>query len=356
MILTLLFAFTAFGAEDSLCRPTELRLSKRIPVPEEVNYFIRSAANREVGFATAKGNRILNVDSGEMRSIVGEIDPVPTPDGELYTVPVIEPVDEEGGTASFMTFLRRDPKNPKAFQDIFKDAEVYQNYQSLGLVSKSPKEAKYRLIVQSGNEIIGRDYTHKRDTAEVQPVGELRNVCGEALKNVSLPMLDKTGKNLSYFDYGKGSTVVYEIQEFGKKCRLTDELPAMAGKVDFSPDGKKLLFHADVSSGDSSQFSQPIPQYNLGVFLYDRTTKEMVPLHVKPEADSYYPVFLSDNELAFVSSTREAEGKTFHLNVAKLDGRGGCRGCVDSPRARARTALIGNLYARRCGTRSAPGS
>lgn len=173
-------------------------------------------------------------------------------------------------------------------------------------------------------------------------------MCGAPLPNVSMPMLDKTGKNLSYYDYGKNSTVVYEIQDFGKKCRLTDELPAMAGKVDFSPDGKKLLFHADVSSGDSSQFSQPIPQYNLGVFLYDRTTKTMVPLHVKADEDSYYPVFLNDNELAFVGSTREAEKKTFHLNVAKLDGRGGCKACVETARARARTALIGNLYARRC--------
>ncbi|MET5012229.1 hypothetical protein AAHH80_33790, partial [Burkholderia pseudomallei] len=80
-----------------------------------------------------------------------------------------------------MTFLRRDPKRAKGFEAIFKDAEVYQNYQSLGVVEKNPKEAKYRLIVQSGNEIVGRDYHFKRGSTDVQPVGELRNVCGAAL-------------------------------------------------------------------------------------------------------------------------------------------------------------------------------
>ncbi len=88
-----LFLWMSAGA-DKVQRPdfcsmkSQPQVEKRIPLPDEVNYFTRASSRGEVGFATNKGNRILDLNTEKLNEAPGTIDPVPSPDGAFLTVPM----------------------------------------------------------------------------------------------------------------------------------------------------------------------------------------------------------------------------------------------------------------------------
>ncbi|RZA07490.1 MAG: hypothetical protein EOP11_07555 [Proteobacteria bacterium] len=348
-LLSLLLSSPAIGAENPVCQSLELRPDRRFEIPEEVDYFIRASSRREITFASRQGNRLLNLTTGQTSAFPGLLDPVASPDGEIYTVPIKAEGSELNGAAAQyqMNFFRpsRQKGGPPEF--LFRDEGLNQTYQSLGTLAKTKAGANYRLIYQENNQVMARDYAYDSRAAKITPLNQASPVCPSAPNPIALPMLSRDGREFSYYDAKLGRTFIYEIEELGKRCALKDEIPALVGKIDFSPSGKRLAFHADLRSDQSSMFWQPNAQYNLGLFAYDRATKTVVPLHAKPGEQAYFPVFLNENEIAYVTSPRGGT-KSFTVNTARLESLVGCRDCLREEPARDAAALIGTLYAKAC--------
>ncbi|RYZ95150.1 MAG: hypothetical protein EOP11_25385, partial [Proteobacteria bacterium] len=288
-LLSLLLSSAAFGSENSICQNLELKPERRIEIKEEVDYFIRASARRELTFASRQGNRLLNLRTGQTSAFPGQLDPVASPDGAIYTVPIKDEGAEASGAAAQykMHFYRPAREKGGAPVFLFRDEGLNQTYQSLGTLAKTKAGANYRLLYQENNQVMARDYAYDREADKLAPLGEAGPVCPPAKNPIALPMISRDGREFSYYDAKLGRTFVYEIEELGKKCTLRDEIPALVGKIDFSPSGRRLAFHADMRSDQSSMFWQPNAQYNLGLFIYDRASKTVVPLHAKAGEQAY---------------------------------------------------------------------
>jgi hypothetical protein len=349
LVLSLILALNAHAR---VCEDVRLQPSKRIAAPDGVSYFMRPSAKRTVGFATTNGNRLLNLNDGKTIDVAGTVDPVPTPDGDLIAVPVEVPISRNGGQGFEyrMHFYRESA--PGKLELRYIDRSVSQTYQSLGVLKKSPSETSYRMIYQGGkSEIYARDYTYDRRTHELKPGPEPALLCKNGPKDIALPMLSKDGREFSYYDNNARKTYIYEVSGLGGECRKKDEIRAALGKIDFSPDGKRMVFHADGFSDEAYQFEHPLPSFGLGIYLYDRQTKRTTPLHVSRTEDTYYPNFLNNDEIAFVSANRggNPDERKFFINVASLKGVGkGCVGCFSNEKLIRRASVIGHFYGQIC--------
>ncbi|MDG0816807.1 hypothetical protein [Bdellovibrio svalbardensis] len=372
MILTVIFLSFSSFAQTKYCS-TEASFSheKKILAPDGVSYFLRpSGKTKEVGFATLSGkNMIMNVQTGQSTNVAGIIDPVPSPDGVLLAVPgdVVylgadatpkspESISEEqlekieyrytGSTqivekrrpntlnwqpttltlsalkaqkatylASGMSFYTKDKSNPKAYNLTAFDATVSENYQSLGVV-KNVKETRYRMLYEGSKSIMLKEYTWNPSNQKLTPLGDAKPMCNTNTGiNSALPMLSKDGTEFSTYDPQSQSTKVYSIAT----CAVVAEIPSLVGKIDFSPNGRFLAFHVDGGNKiGTNQFRLPKDDgTNLSLFLYDRKNKKLIPLKSQKRTDLYYPVFLSDDEIAYVSKNKDNE--QFYITSAQLE-------------------------------------
>lgn len=343
--------FLGAPAQARVCEDLRLPVQQRIAAPDGVSFFMRASQLRTLGFATSVGNRILHLKTGKFAEIEGEVDPVPSPDGEIVAVPVQVEVERDGskGWEYQMKFYRE--VSPGKFAVIHVDKEASFTYQSLGTLAKSRDRATYRMLYQGElNQIFIRDYDYDLKTHEMKPKNERRVACAHVPQQVSLPMISSSGREFSYYDNKTLKTYVYEIGEKGE-CRKKEEFAATLGKMDFSPDGKRLVFHADAFSDQTFQFAHPLPEFGLGLYLYDRGAKRVTPLHVARSEDAYYPVFLNNEEIAFVSSRRgdKYDDRTFFINTASLKGVGrGCRKCFSDDNLRRLGSVVGHMYGEAC--------
>lgn len=365
LLLWIVFlSLNAFGAMDFCEVIQDSKTIKTIPVPENVNYFIRGAPETgEIGFATARGNVLLDSKTGKAIKVPGIIDPILTPDGKVLVVPQELLFDPKTGKFSprpqifngfeilqgrvractkdscmyvdtkaeevkrsglpyvtqVMTFYSRDSLE----KPLFIDKETNFSYQSLGKLHKRGAITSYRMIFETTEGIQSRDYQYNEQTQRISPSGSVRPLC-KSLRGY-LPAQRKSGDEYSAYDAEKGETHVFSIGKSGKECTIKETIPGMVGKIDFSPDGKKLLYHVDKTMDDNrgkNIIDAAKEKNNIESILFDRELKRPAIVAKSSTTNSYYPIFLDDNTLAYIDSTKAKDyldHPKFSVKIASLE-------------------------------------
>jgi hypothetical protein len=399
MIFLLLFSVSVLaGNKPDVCALSRVvKIEREFPVSNDINYFMRGApATGEVGFATASGNRLLNVVTGEITPVPGEEDPVLSPDGKILTVPENMGYDPktkkyfpakelsgqthyrvQGGSGQF-SYCTKDACTAKTFPRsevlesglpysddgmsfyareggkaklIFRDEAVPQKYQSLGMLSTEAKSSSYRMLFEGDNELRFRDYSYNSAGQAISPIGPVRLACA-GLK-LALPMLSKNGEELVGYDPISGTTKVFYLGKDGGICEPRETIPGLVGKADFSPDGKALIFHIDQASDSAKFFKNPNEEQKLGVFIFDRLTHALIPAGSDAKENAYYPVFWGNSKIAYIKSRPDAKPgqMQFSIVLGKVAEFGGasCEGCTDpASKLGQMAALVGALHMDRC--------
>lgn len=375
-----------------------IEVSRRHPVPDQVSYFIRAApGTRQVGYSSRTQNFILNMDSGKVVQTIGFYDPVLSPDGKILTVPsqrilmqsglkprlydeakdtdvryevspteTVMPLGSDGKPRSFADIVKSNEKYVKrglvflkpndqgSYSPAEVDPDIPSSYQSVGRLRTSANSSGYRVLFESDDSKMRyRDYDLDHKTGELRFSGPVKNVCGVNTLSAALPMLSKTGTEFSIYNPDAQETQIYEINSKTDSCAKKETFPLLVGKIDFSPSSRKLAFHIDQSESPSQKdyFQFPRSYNHFGVFIYDRERKNLYPLATREDENAYYPTFLSEDEIAFVTSTK-SEPPQFHINLARITSPKGidCAECMSGAKNQL-AAFIGHLMNERCQAR-----
>ncbi len=407
LLLIVALQFQIANAED-LCQGVQLQpqMEKPIPLEDDVNYYLRgSPETGEVVMGSLTGNILVNTQTRTVTKIDGMIDPALSSDGKILARPVdvvfdatqqrfiavdnlpkvsaaysrmgdvhywltagnIYEIDDgrlqtarpatktlddlktqnQSYLASVMGIFEREKDG--SFKLALNDTDISENYQSLGLL-QSGSASKYRILYEGPQAVMYRDYTITSQSGIVAN-GPPRAICGGDGLAGSLPMISKNGKSFANFDYGQQTMNIYDVDD-QNHCSPPQKIPASIGKVDFSPNNRLLAFHIDETASKTGEFATPRPRDHFGVYIWNRDHPEwgLIPIQVKTGEDNYYPVFLSDTKLAYVSATK-GNLQHFSLNVVniKLPEHTMCPGCLQDPQKSQTAGLLGSLYASRCG-------
>ena len=391
-----------FNSNATLTCPHEIvtKLNKTIDLPFNTSYFMRaSPATREVTFATSgsEPSQLLNVDTGKMTPLDGSIDPVLSPDGRILAIP--ENVIFDGHTGSYRAELKSNPpisngyiigfstvekitngtlitssktidqvprKNTKLQlastmvlytrdksgqpQLSYVDEKSRGNYQSIGLLRKNAQESQYRMAYQGDSGMYIQQYSLAEGSSKITPVGGNRPLCS-ANATMALPILSHDGSRVSFYDVDRQQTVIMSVNEAGN-CNEIGAIPGLIGKPDFSPDNQSLVFHVDEAINvDNVVFDAPNKDQKLGIYAYDLKSKRLSAVVNDNSVDSYYPVFLSNNEIAYIEAQGRDKDQHMKIKLMNFNRNAGyrCRDCESTPELRQASAVLGVLYGRSCG-------
>jgi hypothetical protein len=249
-------------------------------------------------------NHLLSIRSNDMArrslTIPGGVDPVPSPDGKLQTLPGIQ--------FYYVPEVIAEQTNAQA---VYRDPELPGVYQSVGIVSTDVEAQKttYRVIVDQSEQVMGRDYTF--DYSSGRPVmvekGPVTYLCpGRHLKTM---IISKDAKYVAALDYTSKST---KIVSTDGTCRDLADLGFPTGKVEFSYDSSRIAFHVDFFnfSNEGTYFSAVDSYRSKDVFsmLMDKQDDGTLKLHslrrltatMRKGAGGYYPSFDNSGRVAFL--------------------------------------------------------
>lgn len=392
IIFIFLFA-TTVRADDSVCmNRSTAAIQKRIPVSDEANYFLRPApGTRTVGFVGSKSNMLLNLETAEFETVPGTRDPVLSPDGKILSIPQTWQFDPKTGRYSEPNALSAphyemiqgrmrgcilrnncawgkasaeamreigEPYNVQLityyrkvdgkWQFLTQDPQANADYQAMGVLRSSGGETSYRTLFEKNGKIMIRDYG-LNEKGVFAPIGDARQVCSNL--KLAIPALSKDGCEISAFEPTTSKTRFISIGEDGKSCDVTDRnsLPFIVGKADFSPDGSRIGYHIDRRTLEKIM-RIPGKGSDLKAVIYDRKAGVQIPLPGIEGEDFYYPVFVDDSTVAFISATRE-ESRKFFINTVAITGERplGCADCLKAETESGQlAALLGYLRGLRC--------
>ena len=366
------------------------------PPIDDVNWFARPVPHPGdewiIAFASHDQNYIYNLTTDERVEIPDRSDAVATPDGRYMTVPSYYTTDSNTRFYPVAPMLEalaegRDvPDLEPAF--IHEHPAMHRvYYQSTSLVREvdtdSGLETTYRLMFsgtadESGFRIVDYLFRHSADTGELLDVqaSDPMAICPEVQNDLNTPFISKDGRYVAAYTsevagnaYADGASLkVYAITLTDPSAGTTScsevlDLGFVAGKADFSFDGSMLTFHL-------SQGQYLTPFVNGG--LPESTITDIMVARLERDADgeivgssglqrlttslaagvgSYFPAFLPDGSLFFLSNTapRESEEeKRFRFRVVDPNSRGWRTRDMMTVRDAALWSELGALWQNAC--------
>lgn len=281
---------------------------------------------QEVSVISPNGNVVMDMNTGDYRSVPGPFDAVPTPDGHVVITPGLD-------------FFDRDTISPSATPLLADGDQDNENnvldgvYHSSGVLPgvAAPKR-NYRVITDTlttgderMNTLMYKDYETKmvngspKFTENEHPPKPLCPNLGDS--PYKLPMLSKDGQQLAAYDVEAGTTKIFKITKQANgsnKCTMTRDLGFATGKVEFSPDGKKITFASDTNSTDPGAvtwYAQPESSQNFQVFVVDLEEDTIQRISNQAQGNSYYPSFWHDGTVAYMEQTPDG---TYSIVQAKV--------------------------------------
>jgi hypothetical protein len=410
--ILLLMAGAALSAKElaEVCRNgfgQKIQYDRELDV--EPNYFIKGARDKNlIAFADGDDNHIYDIDEGRLFKTPGVVDPVPLPDGNTLMTPDIivynpktrqylsRPIGnkyaadasssyimamnksvqrgelvreqlEARGEPYFVSVLAfyslKDIRKGGAIAPIAVDMSMSDaNYPSVGRIAVGG-ENRLRVLSNGGGGPAIRDYrlTNGSDGPSIEPIGEQaakicegHNFPRSKISLLSQPSLSQDGSEFGTYDALSGDMKIMSARPDGR-CEEHERLPFAAGKMDFSPDGRKIVFHVDHTEEGPIQFTRPSDKQTLHTYLYDRDTKKFTPLNTDPNLDTFYPTFLSDGRIAFFARDKRRPDAPLRLEIIDpprenendtLKLPDGCRDKKST--AFASLLAIGRLYEKIC--------
>jgi hypothetical protein len=375
----------------------------------EPNFFIKGARDKNIiAFADGNDNHVYDIDEGRLLKAPGVVDPVPLPDGSALMTPdmvvynpktkqyVSRPIgDKYSGKVNTFYFesghaivngverkgVRREQLDAQgepyqlsalafySLKDIRKGGSIEPlavdtdmssaNYPSIGRF-KVGEETRLRVLSNGGGGPAIREY-RLSDGARgrsIEPIGaQASAICGghnfpgSKLSMLSQPSLSQDASEFATYD----ASGYMRIMSADRRCKEHERLPFAAGKMDFSPDGRKVVFHVDHTEEGPNQFARPSEQQTLHTYLYDRDTKKITPLNTDPNLDTFYPTFLSDGRVTFFARDKRRPNAPLRLEIIDPPGESESGtmklpdGCRDKKSTMFASLLaIGRLYEKIC--------
>jgi hypothetical protein len=267
-------------------------------------YFKPMATGTWIAYQAGFSNYLLDPESGREIHVPGTIDPVPSPDEKLLTVPSTLATTGLGKLHFFrMDDLMAGRSRKEAL--VFTDNKIPGTYQSVGQRMEHGKTI-YRVVSESlylRKGFFFQDYEVVEESArivELRPkTRSRRRLCPEL--SFALPFLSKTGKLFSGVDPITRNTKIFAIDEAGA-CKLRAELRYPTSKVDFSFDDRLLAFH--MSPIDSRSVTEvmrrPGDELRLDAYVYDLAARELERVTDCQDANCYYPSFRKSGEVVYM--------------------------------------------------------
>lgn len=320
-VLAALTSVTSVGAAKdlSLCTTQHYQPDIISWIPENPSYFAKVLPDGQTATYIGAENRLLYLEEPDvakrMKSIPGDVDPVPCPDGKILTVPGLSiyemsTVVEKGSQAT----------------PIDTDDTLGGVYQSCAVLKKSGSKTTYRVVTDESGEVYYRDYlvefsSRPRTPAKVTKLGQMAKRCpGLNLKTI---IISKTGKYLSGYDWQSGTTKIFNIEGSDKACEQVLDLGYPTGKLEFNFDDTQVTFHVDYfGSSVGSYFSGVDSNLSKDVFTLDLDTasgkvvgKNLRRITMSNElgSGSYYPSFMRDGRLIYIND----DGGFFSFQIIK---------------------------------------
>ncbi len=300
LILPVLILSSSLWAQSpNYCEVKGQKPNKVIKIDKSPDYFFKASADgKKIYYISARSNYVLDTESLSEGNMPGIADPVPSPDGKLFSY--LEP-----GWKLFLGVM----ENNKDISSVYTDNET-RPYQSIG-----QSNDKYRLFSQLGTENYIRwsysDYTIVDGKIEV--VKRSTDVPKSA--HLRLPMLDKSGKYLIAQNSNTNRSEVISVETGA----VIDTLPVGGGKSDFSFDGKKIAFHLTVNPSydvkkNEEEFASIMRQEGVirNIFVYDRPSKKLKQVTNFTSGSAFFPVFLKNGQIVYLYKTPEGSYE-FHI-------------------------------------------
>lgn len=358
-------ALPEFGLEVLADRP-----GSSAPMVDDVNWFARPVPHDGddwiIAFASHDQNYIYNLTTDQRVQIPDRSDAVATPDGRYMTVPSNYTPDSNTRfypVAPMLDALRegRDIADlePAFIHDHSAMKRVY--YQSTSLLSEIDTErgpeTTYRLMFSGTSDeskfrIVDYVFRHNADSGELLEVlpSEPMAICPAVQNDLNTPFISKDGRYVAAYTsevagnaYAPGASLkVFEITgtdpaSGSTTCAEVADLGFVAGKADFSFDGSMLTFH--LSQGDylTPFVNGGLPESTITDVVVARLDRggdgritgssrlQRLTTSSHAGVGSYFPAFLPDGKLFFISNTkpRESEAdKRFRFRVVNPAGRG----------------------------------
>jgi hypothetical protein len=275
-----------------VCKVPDPTHIKTIISPAPPNWFFRAFADSDkLSFASSLGNNILDysVDPPVLHHLPGQYDPVPI--GEtVMSVP-------------------ERPMQTYSVADIMADAPVINSvgneliggvYQSIAQLPSVNGHEHYRAVTDAdGASYIDMELTGTAAHPVVTPVGVVTKTCSN--QNFTLPMLSKDGTEIAGMDGVSNTSKIWKINSDGT-CTEELDLGIPTGKVDFSFDNKKLVFHVTASHLDAAEYpSNRSAADAIDVYTYDRASKKFSKISQDRDRSSYFPVWKRNGTIVYAS-------------------------------------------------------
>jgi hypothetical protein len=272
------------------------------------------------------GNVVLDMKTGEYRSVPGPFDAVPTPDGHVIITPGLNFYDRDTIKPSSTALLAdgRQADSANTLDGVYHSAGVLPG-------EPAPKRT-YRVITDTLTEQSQRMNTLMYKEFETTMVdgspsfGPNAHVPQPLCPNLGdapykLPMLSKDGQQLAALDVESGTTKIFKIvkTDTGNRCDMTRDLGFATGKVEFSPDGKKITFASDTNDTNPYEvgwYQRPYPDQNFQVFVADLEADTIQRISNQAVGNSYYPSFWSDGTVVYLE---QSENYEYSVVRAKID-------------------------------------
>lgn len=300
--------------DQNMCNIRKKNVLKRIWPKKRPNYFFKTSPDgRYIYYIGMNKNWRIDTQTGEEILLPGNADPVPSSDGKILTSINFRSGERPDWSLNLSPMKNWDiDRTSSGHIDYSKttiDSNTARTYQSVGTLG----ENRYRILSYDERvaSIVLRDYKLMGKSFSSVTRGDNY----EKLPQLRLPMISKDGAEFSSLDIETNETVLYKINKDGSGAKEIERLNFPSGKVDFSSDNRKIVFHVTetVSTSGRFNFSEEVHMPAIfdndaevrNIFVYDRDTKSIIPITQNQNGNSYYPVFLQDNRVVYLDQTDE---------------------------------------------------
>lgn len=276
----------------------ELRVVWRRPMnPVPGAFYRRLPGTTYIAYDQGQDVYLLDVATGKRFAAPGFVDFVPTPDGRLFVTPGENRSGLEFYTASEVIRLGRLDRT-NAFETIFKDTDMTDQYPSVGILSSHEDVTHYRVLTSKFEGLVFRDYAvrwHGIRDPVVVPLTETATICPE--RGLSTPMISNNGREVAARDESTGTTRIFRIRD-DERCNPVLDLGVQTSKVGFSADGGLVAYSAPDGYGRSH------------TYVLNRRARETVRVPDSQSRGLVIPEMIGSDRLLFlvVSETREKAG------------------------------------------------
>lgn len=300
------------SAQAGLCGIENPGAYIRTSLSSTPSYFFGMFANKNlISYRGETSNWIMDLDTGKEFAIPGNEDPVPMPDEKIMSTP-----------RSMRFYSIEDYQNGKKPEPLLNDSELSGVYQSIGTLSSSSSAKPVYRMITDDNIVSYRDYDVSYDNKGAPSIaedGKVHVICkGLDLKT---PKLSKDGQTLAALDAGANPPTmkIYQIRS-DDSCKQVDDLGFQTGKVDFSYDGRKIVFHSGTNSMGSRGSYKEHPEKGDRLNVYEMTIGDHQIRQLTFNGDnknSYYPIYRKNGDVAYIDQTiNKDQSEHFDIVVA----------------------------------------